>query len=41
MIANAVGRNREDLLLFSAKTKKGKPAIWQAIETIALDDTHA
>jgi len=41
MIAGTVGRAKQDLLLFSAKTKKGKPAIWQAIETITLDDTHA
>ena len=41
MIAGAVGRNKEDLLLFSAKTKKGKQHIWQAIENITMDDTHA
>ena len=41
MIAGAVDRNREDLLLFSAKTNKGKTDIWQAIEEIALEDTHA
>ena len=41
MIANTVGRHREDLLLFSAKTKPGKAAIWRAIETITLDDAHA
>ena len=41
MIAKAVGRNTEEMLLFSAKTKKGKTDIWQAIEALALDDTHA
>jgi GTP-binding protein len=41
MIANTVGRHKEDLLLFSAKTKQGKAAIWRAIETITLDDAHA
>ena len=28
MVARAVGRDKKDLLLFSAKTKKGKAAIW-------------
>ena len=41
MIADTVGRHKEDLLLFSAKTKQGKAAIWRAIETITLDDAHA
>lgn len=41
MIAKAVGRKKEDLLLFSAKTKKGKQHIWQALENITLDNTHA
>jgi len=41
MIAGAVGRDKEDLFLFSAKTKKGKTDIWQAIEKITLEDTHA
>jgi GTP-binding protein len=41
MIAGAVGRNKEDLLLFSAKTKKGKAGIWGAIEKIGRGDTHA
>lgn len=41
MIAAAIGRNKEDLLLFSAKTKKGKTQIWQAIEYAAQEDTHA
>ena len=41
MIANAVGRKKDDLLLFSAKTKKGKQRIWQALENIYLGDIHA
>jgi len=41
MIATAVGRKKEDLLLFSAKTKKGKQHIWQALENITMDNTHA
>ena len=41
MIAGAVGRDKEDLFLFSAKTKKGKTDIWRAIEKITLEDTYA
>ena len=41
MIAGAVGRHKDDLLLFSAKTKKGKDALWQAIKTVARDEAHA
>jgi GTP-binding protein len=41
MIAKAVGRKKDDLLLFSAKTKKGKQRIWQALENITLGDIHA
>jgi len=41
MIADVVGRDKEDLLLFSAKTRKGKTQIWQAIEKTALEGTHA
>jgi len=41
MIAGFVGRKREDLFLFSAKTKKGKQLIWQALENITLGNTHA
>ena len=41
MIAAAVGRDKEELLLFSAKTRKGKTQIWQAIEKAAQEETHA
>ena len=41
MIAKAVGRKKDDLLLFSAKTKKGKQHIWQALDNITLGDIHA
>ncbi len=41
MIAKAVGRKKEDLFLFSAKTKKGKQHIWQALENITMDNAHA
>lgn len=41
MIAESVGRDKDDLLLFSAKTKKGKTDVWRAIEKTALDGPHA
>lgn len=41
LIAEAVGRDKEGLFLFSAKTKKGKAAVWKAIEKMALEDPHA
>lgn len=41
MIAAAVGRDKEELLLFSAKTRKGKTQIWQAVEKAAQEETHA
>lgn len=41
MIAAAVGRDKDELLLFSAKTRKGKTQIWQAIEKAAQEVTHA
>ena len=41
LIARAIGKEKEDLLLFSAKTKQGKGAIWQAIEKATIGDPHA
>jgi GTP-binding protein len=41
MIAETVDCDKADLLLFSAKTKKGKTDVWQAIEKTALDGPHA
>ncbi|MBW1889414.1 MAG: YihA family ribosome biogenesis GTP-binding protein [Deltaproteobacteria bacterium] len=41
MIARAVQKEKKDLLLFSAKTKKGKAEIWRAIEQLIDGDTHA
>jgi len=40
LIANTVQRDKNDLLLFSAKTKKGKEAIWQAIKMLVYGDGH-
>ncbi|MEN8245811.1 MAG: ribosome biogenesis GTP-binding protein YihA/YsxC [Thermodesulfobacteriota bacterium] len=41
LIAAAVGRDKEELLLFSVKTRKGKTQIWRAIKKAAQEDTHA
>lgn len=40
LIARAIHADKHHLLLFSAKTKKGKASIWQAIEALTHGDTH-
>ena len=40
MIAEILNRNQADLLLFSAKTKKGKADVWLALERLTGEGTH-
>ena len=41
LISGAVHKGKQDLYLFSAKTRKGKTALWQGIEAMAYGDHHA
>ena len=40
-IAAALERDPSDLILFSAKSRKGLPQVWLAIESAALGETNA
>jgi len=40
-IADALSMDPSDLILFSAKTRKGLVQVWSAIESVVLGESHA